>query len=315
MIPDTCPEDPDCSSSELSPKKYFWGAVGFAFALLLSISAIGSWGIFFNELFGYQVLYNYQLDKVSKLQQVDTVFVGDSSLGNAIDSALFTDLTGSSSVNLALTGNYGYAGAYNMVKKLEGKGVRNLVVMTSINNLTQPISYEGYLLTMKGIEDVRELSVKERSELVSAFYSLILSPDNFQETVSNFLGFGQRNFRIVSDYVEQGEFSDPRGGPNLVESQLNPKKTLFLAKLVRYCARQDIRLIHLHGPIFENTGLDSYQYLEHAAQVIDETGAMHLPETVMIPLEAIGDSSDHVHPGHKGAFTARFVALLKPHLR
>ena len=94
---------------ELNPKRYFFTSTLTACGLIACVCAVGIWGVFFDELFGFQILNNYQIKKTQTLQNIDTVFVGDSSLGNALDAQHFSSLSGKDSVNLALTGLYGYA--------------------------------------------------------------------------------------------------------------------------------------------------------------------------------------------------------------
>ena len=48
----------------------------------------------------------------------DIAFVGDSSLGNSQSTQRFGELSGATTVNLALNGSYGSGGAYNMVRKV-----------------------------------------------------------------------------------------------------------------------------------------------------------------------------------------------------
>jgi hypothetical protein len=54
-------------------------------------------------------IYGYQRDKLGTARTIDIAFVGDSSLGNAINAELFSSLSGHNAVNLALTGSYGSA--------------------------------------------------------------------------------------------------------------------------------------------------------------------------------------------------------------
>ncbi len=103
--------------TNIGPKKYLkiFIFVSCTSIFLLSIFAFKS--LFLDNMFGYQKLYDYQLKKLSTQEDVDTIFIGDSSLGNAINADLISRQGSIKALNLALNGNYGYAGPYNMLKK------------------------------------------------------------------------------------------------------------------------------------------------------------------------------------------------------
>jgi hypothetical protein len=299
----------------LTPRRYFLLSIATGFGLLFSISALGVWSVFFDELFGYQILYRHQEEKTRELKDIETVFVGDSSMGNAIDAELFSELAGTKSANLALTGLYGYAGAYNMLKKMDGNPVRNVVVMSTLDTFARGPSFGGYLLTVSELAEIRELDGAERSNALAAFYNMILSSGNFKATIKSLLGLGKRRFEIEADYIAQGDPIDPREYPGLTPAEIIEDKPRFLLKLLEYCRVRNIRVIHAHGPIYEEVARASGGYIAEVNERLEETGVVNLPEITVIPLEKIGDSADHVAPAFKREYTRRYVELLSPHLR
>ena len=80
----------------ISPGKYLSIFFITTFATLLLISGLAIKVLFFESVFGHQKLYEYQLDKLSSNSDVETIFVGDSSLRNAIDAdeSLYHELLG-----------------------------------------------------------------------------------------------------------------------------------------------------------------------------------------------------------------------------
>lgn len=299
----------------IPPRRYFLLAATTAAMLLVTVSAVGIWSVFFDELFGYQVLYNHQLRKIAGLREAETVFVGDSSLGNAVDAVRFSKLTGTRAVNLALTGSYSHAGAYNLLKRLDGRPVKNVVVMSTLDTMTRPASYSGYLLTLSGLADVRELSAEERLELVAAFYDQILSVRKFKTALRSLLGFGRQQFFIEADYIRQGDPVDPTRYPAPRTVRISKDRPRFLLRLRDYCAARGINLIYIHGPIYEGIGRDSAEYVAEVNRLVKEAGIKLVPELVLIARNQVGDSADHVAPPFKAQFTDRYVELLKPHLR
>ena len=63
----------------------------------------------------FEVLLDHQRAKLAG-DLGSVVFVGDSSLGNAVNAQLFSQLSGSKATNLALTAGYGYQGTLQMIE-------------------------------------------------------------------------------------------------------------------------------------------------------------------------------------------------------
>lgn len=302
-------------SRPVEPRRYFLVAVTTAAALLAVISAVGVWSVFFDVSFGFQVLYQHQLRKIADVRDADTVLLGDSSLGNAVDAAQFSRLTGTRAVSLALTGSYGHAGSYNLLKRLDGRPVKNVVVMCTLDTMNRDVSYAGYLLTLAGTKDVLELPAAERVELVAAFYDQILSVRKFKTALRNLLGLGRQQFFIESDYIRQGRPVDPSRTAPMQKSRIIRDKLRFLVRIRDYCAARDINLIYVHGPIYEGVGRASADYTAEVNRLIGGTGVKLVPDLAFISREEVGDSADHVAPPFKAKFTAHYAELLKPHLR
>jgi len=90
-------------------------------------------------LLPYEQLYQYQVGKISQADKFDTIFIGDSSLGNLIDAEYFSEETGQKAMNLALMGSYGYAGSYNMLKRAYAKNpdLKNVFYYSNIGYVLQ----------------------------------------------------------------------------------------------------------------------------------------------------------------------------------
>src|ERR1700744_5517728 len=80
----------------------------------------------------------FQESKIATLSpDVDTVILGDSSIGNGLDAKVFSELSHKKTVNLALTGyNYGIGGAYMLLREvLSHVRPRNVVIALSAQTL------------------------------------------------------------------------------------------------------------------------------------------------------------------------------------
>jgi hypothetical protein len=296
-------------------RRFLLVAVTTAALLVGSAGAVGVWRVFFDFSLGYQVLYRHQLRKIADVHGVDTVFLGDSSLGNALDAAEFSRLTGMNAVNLALTGSYGYEGSYNLIKRLAGRPVKNVVVMCTLDMMQREVSYTGYLLTINGLGDVIELSGAERIELLSAFFDQIFSFEQILIALRNLIGFGRQNIFIEDDYIQQGSPMEKAHLKQMLKSKIKPEKVRFLVRLRDYCAARNLNLIYIHGPIHEDAGRASADYAAEVNRLLINAGIEIVPELTLIPCEEVGDSPDHVAKQFKEKFTMHYAEMLKEYLR
>jgi hypothetical protein len=161
-----------------------------AFATMIGLSAVGIYACFDCALLKYQEL------KIESLSDVDTVILGDSSVGFALDARAFSELSGRKTVNLALTGyNYGFPGAYALLNQLLAKARPNNVVIA--------ITPQTYALTITELDGlpIRGFLQASRSSPQSVFS---ISPSISREAakvLSNGL-FDKRFLNEGIDYLK-----------------------------------------------------------------------------------------------------------------
>jgi hypothetical protein len=299
---------------KISPKKYMVIFFTMLFVMVLFTTVLASKSLFFDSIFGFQNLYRYQLDKLVDCNEIETIFVGDSSLGNAIDAELFSELSTSRSLNMALTVRYGYAGTYNMIKKtIKTCDIKNIVVVHTLDILSRPTSYDGYLYSIGLIDDFNELDRDEKGELISAFYNITFSGNNLLKIMKHYMGRNKKNI-IVKDFMEQGKRIDINETDETLMAPINSDKTRFLYKIRRLSKENNINLIYVHGPVLEPVGKTSTQYIEKVNTIIEDTGVKLIPDVTLIKTDHIGDTEFHVFPDNKEEYTLKYYALIKDHL-
>ena len=218
--------------------------------MLLMFSIIGVRAVFFKNIFGYQILYSYQLEKLARNNSdIDVLFVGDSSLGNAVDAEYFSEISSKSSLNLALTGLYGFAGSYNMIKRANVQRIKNVVLLHTADIMARDTAYNGYLLTSANLDDISELQFSETIELISAFYNLILSPGHLEAVVKSLFINNSKQHEIDNDYIKQSAKKIDLSRLEEVNTFINKDKKRFLEKIINYCRDNNINLIYAHGPL------------------------------------------------------------------
>jgi hypothetical protein len=255
----------------------------------------------------YQILYRYQLAKINTEGPLQTLFIGDSSLGNGIDAKQFAQLSGQPTLNVALTGLYGYEGSYNMLKAAHRKHpeIKNIIVFQALDMLTRDPSLAGYVRTTTSIADVWELSFSEKKafsqDLVSYLKSVSL--------------FGSRNPAdlIENDYMKQAKepvLSQFRDGISVAEIQ--PEKEAYLRKIVAYCQHNKLKLVYMHGPIYEKTLNNATDYLKAANAKIAATG-INLIRSTPIGIKT-SHTGDHVNPKYRPQYTGAYFKLVADQL-
>ncbi|MCB8942190.1 MAG: hypothetical protein H6658_00295 [Ardenticatenaceae bacterium] len=268
--------------------------------------------LFLDEAYTYQVLYHYQLQKLATERTFETIVVGDSSGGNAIDAEYFSELTGTETVNLALNGLYGYAGSYNMIRKaLEASpNLKNVIVVQSADMMQRPISYQGYLYSSASFQDVWEEGLNE--PLITAFFDSILSSIGTNAIITDIKGHARP---IVNDYVvQEGSIESPE----IFEwnaGKVKEDKLLFLIKIRQLCEERDLNLIYVHGPLWEPIALASEEYFDEVERLIKAQNIVMIDEVIPIKTEDLGNTIDHVVPDVKPIYTERYAEAVFPYLQ
>src|ERR1700744_6423626 len=97
-------------------KSYLITLAAIVFGTFAAVSSLGSIGILACMKCD---LLRYQESKIAVASDVDTVFLGDSKSGYALDANEFSAISARNTLNLALTGyNYGIGGAYSLLNEL-----------------------------------------------------------------------------------------------------------------------------------------------------------------------------------------------------
>jgi hypothetical protein len=229
--------------------------------------------------------------------------IGDSSLGNAIDSQEFSRLSSKSTVNCALTGLYGYEGPYNLLKTARKyhPEIKNVIMMNTLDMQTRDVTYAGYARTAYSLGDFLELTSGEKIMFIDEFYHYLKSISLKQSVEENLIRY---------DYVRQSEslglLSDIKA---LEVDKLNQNKNRFLFRIVN-----NLNLIYVNGPIYEEEAQISRDYIEAANNQILKTGINLIPEIIEIKGDDLGDSLDHVRPEMKKEYTLKYYELIKSYL-
>lgn len=268
---------------------------------------------FIEKIFGYQVLYAYQKEKILSTQEIDTVFLGDSSLGNSINSEYFKTLSGLKSINLALTGMYGYAGSYNLLKAVTKKRkIKNVILMNTIDMMNRKTAYDGYIYTMETVDDLIELPFNKKMVVLRTLIQIFLSKDNISNFIEYYIMGNKHRNTIDNDYIKQNtSLKISHFKPIKITNNITADKLFFLKKIKDFCDDNTINLIYVHGPIYKTVGENSKSYINYINRMIIDENIRLKKNVLYISDMEVGDSIDHVKSFYKNQFTKQYFLLLQ----
>jgi hypothetical protein len=299
-----------CISSS-DGRRYVAVFTGTAALVCVLVAALAVWGYRTGTLAAtFNDLYQYQLGKIRAAGELDTVFVGDSSLGNAIDARRWRELSGRPALNLSLTGAYGYAGSLNMLRRILAKGrPRQVVIFHTVDMLTRAVEHDGYLRSTTRLLPFGEVPPRVMLEVY-------VNLDTALGVLRRVLWPGEAGTGIdpEHDAVQQAPATDPEQryqGYRLETRTLNPQKLHYLRRLAALCAAKQLDCVYVHGPVVESACRGSSTYFDAANRLIDSTGLNRARETPLcMPYADVGDAPDHARPERRPYYTQRYFELL-----
>lgn len=303
------------NSSTFSFKRYL-ALLGFvALVTAFSIGTISYIGLRMGLLdFAFNNLYEYQINKIQTKSSSEIVFLGDSSLGNAIDAAYLSDRTGKPVINLALTGAYGYGGTYNMLRRtLAHWHPELIVVMQTPDMLQRSQIHEGFIHTAINSTDLWNTPPKE---LLAVIGNLDMVTSMLRRAMKEHV---PSNTSIYNDYIRQGPplsaevklATGTAGGMQTAEG-LNRSQLYYLQKIAQTCRDSNIKCIYVHGPWPKPLCDRSQTYLAAANALISEAGLEVLSGTPLcVPEQDIGDALDHILPTQRRYYSDIYLEKLK----
>jgi hypothetical protein len=308
------------SSISSSESRRFLRAFGLGAAILLGGLATISIASYRYGLIDVasRFIYDYQVAKIEDADEMNLVFVGDSSLGSAINADLFSELAGSPSASLALTGTYGVGASFNMIRQANDQhDVRTAVVMQGLNTMTRPYVVAGYFFTTTDLK-LSELSPVEIAKL---YLNYRTAKETLQQVMRH--GFLREPPEMEGGYTKQrARRPDHRAGPDdeVVNNPLLPGMVAspeieFIERIAEYCESESIRCVYAHGPIYDGYCKAAAPYIESLNQAITGAGLEVVEGTPpCVPLDELGDQVDHVAPPMRESYTRWYYERLRPYL-
>jgi hypothetical protein len=293
-----------------------------ALVTMMGLAAVGIYACFECDLL------KFQESKIAALSDVDTVFLGDSSLGYALDARAFSGLSGRKTVNLALTGyNYGFGGAYALLKQLLTKTRPNNVVIA----LT-PQTYALSIAQLNGLPIRGFLQASRQSPqkvfAISPFISKeaveMLSKELFDKRyLSEGIDYLRGKAEPLPGYFQQFDYLQPSNDKlnvsTVIESwgvDVTHDYDVFFSKMAQLCHTNGLNCLYMHSTLLELVVGRNRAFIKELGNRI-ETAGIRVPYKlpIEIPESDIGNTINHVRPNLQPLYTRKFYELLAPLLR
>ena len=246
-------------------------------------------------------LTKYQISKIkNKNNYVKNIFLGDSSLGNAINAEIFEKLSGKETLNLALWGNASFAGAYALLENINITDEQNIFIISSLDVWRRPPSDDIYHQTVSNFSF--------NSKINFTFKNIFNYSLNIYRLNSYFDKKEKKEY-LFNDYIVQRE--------NVILKKnnfqkINYEQIKYLNKIFNFCDKKKINCLFVHGPIFEEhcQDISSLEYINNVIVLLKANKIKNLEKIFCMKKEEMGDSDDHINPKFKDQFTKNFYNLL-----
>lgn len=288
----------------------------FVFAVLAAIvgSFIFSFCIFYFDAsyFDNDIIRRYQVQKLDHLDGVQTIIVGDSSAGNAIDAQYLEELTGTSTKSLALTGSFGLAGTFEMMNRALEKDpdLKNIIIIQTLDIWRRPFAPEAVFKFGCGrhlalwADQFSKNQYIECLEYSTQFKNILRFIRHLAQSTP--LGpYWKETTRVTTidphyDYLGQEGETYANGG-KLVTSEddlkdlIDPSNITVFHTMDRWCGEHHVHCIFLNGPMHEEVSRRGHSSIEKIQQALQGVKNITvIPKVFVYPKSMIGDSVDHI---------------------
>jgi hypothetical protein len=290
--------------------------------ILMSLAAIGVYACTKCDLL------RYQESKMPLAFEAETIVLGDSSIGYALDAARFSDLSGKRTLNMALTGyDYGIGGAYVLLTELLSKArPKNILIsltpqtlsasMSEINN--RPI--RGFVQASRRHPEMLFTADWKVSLKVAGTVGIQLFDKQFVIDGIEYLRGGRA---AVPNYFSKHDYLEPsKDVLRLVKTFTMAWRPapgdydIFFARIARLCEVHGLNCLYMHAPLVKMVVDQNQEFIRDLGSRIERAGIKVIRSSpIAIPDAELGNTINHIHPDVRLAYTAKIHELVKEFLR
>ncbi|HAI68205.1 MAG TPA: hypothetical protein DCM38_02075 [Gammaproteobacteria bacterium] len=298
----------------------------FAFLLALSLKIID---IVYNE---NDLVRHYQLTKLYSEANRDTinVILGSSAAGNTFNAKDFTTLSQQKTLNLALTGSFGFVGIFNMLQRIHQQypELKNVIIMPSLVRWSQELRDESIFEISSDYKFIQQLQqnkvVDDLSLEYLSYYINLKEIYWFARWYFNYKIMGKPFYKIENDYWAQKRRKYSNGLLKVsklrnrkLSDTIQSSKQIVYKMMVTFCEQKALNCIFVHGPTHTQIIENSPSQIQKINQFLEANQTKNfIGITRMIGVEnaKMGDSINHIDPSIKDQMTRLYFTMLEPFL-
>jgi hypothetical protein len=264
------------------------------FTLPLMLLLPGWYYLLTKTVYGNYKILNFQVAKLKRQQgkHFNTIYIGDSGGGYAISTK-----KDSSSINLCLTGTFGYGGLISFLDIIDQYITYDTVIVMNIIHMP----------TQKVRKEARWVAELHSKDLVKQFNSVIQSNKFGLEIIISIFSEGL-NFdeSDPSDYpVSYGKTKEVFNGFKL---NINPEKISVMKELNDKLMRSGHKFIFLYGPTLPF----DHKYLDNLNDTLKKRGIKHaFNDPFIMQEDSKGDTNAHIHPDFRDSVTRFYRNMIE----
>src|SRR3989344_1985776 len=302
----------------ITPKQFTFVFLGFMGIILIISMALYLLDIAYTS---NDVIRQYQMQKIQASAPVNIIIVGDSSAGLGIDAGEFSKIIGQPTLNLALTGSFGIAGSYNVMRHAVAKHpVKTVIFMHTLTTWKTPFSTQGFLESLDKLPIGDMQNAYKRKNAYADILQAALNPQEILWYIQHLRGssaplpvIGDDYFVQHDDQFSNGKKTDPG---IFIAPRVERSNRAALTVIGTYCTSHAIQCLIVHGPILSLVYDRSRPAIKRIEERIQQvTGVVFVPFVSSVPIEYMGDTVEHVAPAYKKEMTRRYAETLKPYIK
>lgn len=261
------------------------------------------------------IIKNNRFHKLSDsaYQDTQTIILGDSSAGNALDEISYSKLAQAKTANLALTGSFGIVGTYNMLQSGYNSfpQLKNVIIMQTLDIWRRPYSEEGNLETLRDIDE----------KILNGYLAQLFNMNNIKFFLQQYQNSIDPPF-IENDFLSQNTNTYANGMKKFettwtIKDKIDPINLMYYKKIDDFCKIKSLKCIYIHGPLIKPL----YENSVHEIQLIQTSLAsssqniIFHSDIILLDTNQTGDATDHVEKTMKQTIGNQFFAIIRNDLR
>ena len=264
------------------------------FTLPLMLLLPGWYYLLTKTVYGNYKILNFQVAKLKRQQgkHYNTIYIGDSGGGYAISTK-----KDPSSINLCLTGTFGFGGLISFLDIIDQYITYDTVIVMNIINMP----------TQKVRNEARWVAELHSKDPVKKFNSVIQSNKFGLDIILSIFSEG-----LCLDESDSSDYQISYGKTkevfNEFKPHINPEKIKVMKELNDKLMRSGHKFIFLYGPSLPF----DHKYLDNLNDTLKKVGIRHVMNDPFIMKEdSKGDTNAHVHPDFRDSVTRYYQNMIE----